>query len=173
MKKKILKYEIFSTILIFVLGVIFHFIYDWSKNNVFVGIISPVNESIWEHLKLIYIPMVITIIINRIFIKEKNEKYICAKTKGIFMGMFFIIVFYYTYSGVIGTNIDKINILSFFIATIIAEYYTYKNIIKNKPCNKIMTILFLILTFSIFIIFTFEPPNINLFKDPLTGKYGI
>ena len=160
MNKKILKYEIFSTILIFILGVLFHFIYEWTNNNIFVGIISPVNESIWEHLKLIYIPMVISIILNQIFIKDKKENYICAKTKGIFVGMAFIVIFYYTYSGIIGKNIDMLNILSFFIATIIAEYYSYKNILKNISCNKILSILLLVMIFLLFVIFNFKTPKI-------------
>ena len=36
-----------------------HFIYEWSGNQMVVGIFAPVNESVWEHLKLTYWPMLI------------------------------------------------------------------------------------------------------------------
>ncbi len=64
--KKILKYQIFSAIFAIILGTLFHFTYEWSGNNAFIGAFSSINESTWEHLKLTFFPMLITTII-RIF----------------------------------------------------------------------------------------------------------
>ena len=38
------------------LGVLLHFLFEWFPNPV-LALISPVRESIWEHVKLIYIPL--------------------------------------------------------------------------------------------------------------------
>ena len=39
-----------------VLGVLLHFLFKWFPNPV-LALISPVRESIWEHVKLIYFPL--------------------------------------------------------------------------------------------------------------------
>lgn len=56
-KNSILIFEVISTIFIMILGVVLHFTFEWANNNILVGTFSPVNESIWEHLKLLFFPM--------------------------------------------------------------------------------------------------------------------
>ena len=63
-KKYVLIFEIVSTIFIMILGTLLHFTYKWSNNNVIVGTFSAINESTWEHLKLIFFPMLIILIIG-------------------------------------------------------------------------------------------------------------
>ena len=46
--KKIYSGRILWTLMI---GTLSHFFYQWSGENFFVGLLSPVNETIWEHLK--------------------------------------------------------------------------------------------------------------------------
>ena len=48
-----LKTNLFRFIFISVLGVLLHFTYEWSGDNAVVGLFSAVNESTWEHLKLL------------------------------------------------------------------------------------------------------------------------
>ena len=172
-QKSMLKYELTSTIFIMILGVIFHFIYEWTNNNVIVALFSPVNESIWEHLKLLYFPMILTIIIGYFYNGKNYKNYICAKTLGIIISMIFTVVAYYTYSGAIGKNIDIINILLFFVSVILGQYIAIRNIMLEKDCNKTKSIIVLIIIGLLFIFFTFNPPNIGIFKDPITGLFGI
>ena len=40
------------------LGVFLHFVHHWLPNS-FTALISPVRESIWEHLKTLYIPLLL------------------------------------------------------------------------------------------------------------------
>ena len=63
-KNKIKKIQIFSIIFTFILGTLLHFTYKLSGNNQLVGVFSAVNESTWEHLKLVFFPMLLTIIIG-------------------------------------------------------------------------------------------------------------
>ena len=165
-KKSILRLEVISTIFIMISGVILHFAYEWSGNNILVGILTPINESVWEHLKLLFFPMLVTLIIGYFYEGEDYENYICSKTLGIISSMIFTVIAFYTYSGIIGTNIDFINIALFFVAVILGQYISYKNIFSNKSCNLKTTITFLILVALLFIYFTFSPPNIALFKVP-------
>lgn len=174
MKQKIsLKnFEIISTIFTAIIGSFLHFTYEWSNQNPLVGIFSSINESTWEHLKLLFIPMFMTTIIGFFYYKNINH-YLCQKTKGILLSLSFIIVFFYTYTGIIGNNFAIIDILSFFIAIILGEIYTYKKIQSFAPCSNPISILIFIILASSFIAFTFYPPHLGIFQDPVTKTYGI
>ena len=84
---------------------------------------------------------------------------------GLIIALSFII-FFYTYTGVIGTNYAFLDISSFFIATILDQIYAY--IKNNCPCN--ISFLVILLLFSFIFFF---PLHIGLFKDPVTNLYGI
>lgn len=172
-KKSIFKYELFSTFFIIILGILLHFTYNWSNNNLFVGSFSSVNESTWEHLKLIFFPTLITIIGRFFYNKNNYEKYLSSKVKGLIFSLIFTVVFFYTYTGILGYKITFIDISSFLVAIILGELVSIKNYLKNEALNyKTSIIILSILLFS-FIIFTYFPPKIDLFKDPITNTYGI
>ena len=159
-----------------ILGTLLHFTYEWSGNNLFVGSFSAVNESIWEHLKLVFYPMLIAMIIEYFFIKKDVNNYIEAKTIGIFTAIFFIIVSFYTYSGIIGTSIIIIDILIFIISIILGEYVAYRLMKRDDESTVLTTslsIIILLFLLLCFIIFTYIPPEVNLFRDITTGMYGI
>lgn len=175
-KKKILRFQIFSVIFTWILGTILHFLYEWSGDNKIIASFSAVNESTWEHLKLVFFPMLITTIIGFVIIGKDNKKFWCAKTIGIILAMSFIIVFFYTYTGIIGTNFAILDIGSFFVAVILGEYVAYKIMINEEDkqkCNKKIAVIGLICILLCFIIFTYLPPHIGLFKDPISNGYGI
>lgn len=172
-KKKIRNYQIISAIFICILGTLLHFTYELSGGNGFVGAFSAVNESVWEHLKLLFFPMLLSTIIGYFsFIKSKSN-FICAKALGIIVSMLFIIIFFYTYTGIIGKSIVFVDIASFFVAVILGEYLTYKLITNNFKCNNIVAIIVLVIILICFIVFTYSPPNLEIFKDPVTNQYGI
>ena len=171
--KKLCIFQLFSAIFAMFLGTILHFTYQWSGNNTLVGFFSAVNESTWEHLKLAFFPMLISCIVGYFIFNDKFPSFLCSKILGIFVSMSFIIVFFYTYTGIIGTNYASANILSFFIAILLGEYVTYKLTLNNIPCNKHICIIILIILVTLFILFTFNPPKINLFKDPRNNSYVI
>lgn len=169
MKKTFWKFQIASAIFVIILGTILHFTYEWSGENKIVGIFSAVNESTWEHLKLIFYPMLITTIVgNYIF----GEKVICAKTIGIITAMLFTVIVFYTYTGIIGTNYAVINIAIFVLAVILGEYVTYKLYEKDIQSNSGICTIILMILLILFIIFTFNAPEINLFKDPIACLCG-
>ena len=173
MKTKLLKFETIATIFIIVAGVLLHFSYDWSNENNIVGIFSAVNESIWEHLKLIFFPMLITIIIGTIYYKEEYKNYLCIKTKGLILSLLSIIMLFYTYSGILGNNISVINILIYIISALIGQIYSYNKIKDTSSCNNKIAVGMLITLLICFITFTYKTPRIGIFEDPTTNTYGI
>ena len=172
-KKQIRNYQIFSIIFTFILGSLLHFTYELSGENQVVAIFSSINESVWEHLKLLYFPMLLTTIIGYFYLGKDFPNFVCSKTLGIIASMAFTVIFFYTYTGILGKNIPAIDITSFFIATILGEFVSYVLIVNKFKCNNTIAIIVLILIFICFAAFTYFTPNVGIFRDPVTGQYGI
>ena len=175
-KKEVLKFQIFSIIFVSILGTLLHFTYEWFGDNKIVAAFSAVNESTWEHLKLLFFPMLITTIIGYFYFKKDVPNFLCAKTYGIITSLVFVIVFFYTYTGVIGRNFAIFDIGSFFVAVILGEYIAYRIMISSSlkfKCNKNLAIIVLAVLLVVFVLFTYFTPQIGLFKDPVENGYGI
>ena len=168
-KNKLLRFQIFSVIFTWILGTILHFTYDWSNQNAIVGAFSAINESTWEHLKLLFFPMLITTIIGYFYLKPKEEykNFLCAKTIGILVALVFVVIFFYTYTGVIGTNFAILDIGSFFVGVFLGEYTAYKLTNHISECKDGLVIFILIVLFTCFVAFTYNAPHIGLFRNPL------
>ena len=173
---KLLKIELIVTILELILGTLLHFIYEWSGNNAIIASFSAINESVREHLKLVFYPMLILGLIEYYFAKNIANNYIEAKAIGIFTAISFIVISFFTYTGIIGTNFFIIDILIFIISIILGEWTSYK-LMKRKNESTIQTKILaggiLIFLLSCFIIFTYVTPQVNLFRDFTNGTYGI
>lgn len=170
-----LNWEIAGFIFVVIFGTLLHFFYDWSGNNPIVGILSPVNESTWEHLKLLFIPMILYSIIEYFIIGNKYSNFIAAKSFGAILGMLAIIIAFYTYTGIIGEHYLWADILTFIVGVAVAYKYSWKiifNDIAGKGHN-LTGLILLGLVFFCFVIFTFFPPQLALFLDPVSEKYGI
>lgn len=169
MNKKLKTVQIVVIILAIVFGTLLHFTYEWSGENRIVGLFSATNESVWEHLKLVFYPMLILAIVEYFVVKKEANNYIEAKSLGIFLAIAFIIVFYYTYTGIIGKTFFIIDILTFIISIILGEWVSYKLMIRKSESTTLSKILSSAIIFYFlisFILFTYNPSNINLFKDP-------
>ena len=174
MKKNIiLKFIIFSGIFVMILGTLLHFTYEWSGNNQFIASFSAVNESTWEHLKLLFFHMLLTTIIGFFYLEKSCPNYWCARLFGILTAILFTIVFFYTYTGIIGTNFAFVDISIFFVAVILGELVSYKVLVSSIDCNSSVALVGIILLLACFIIFTYFTPEIGLFKDPVNGLFGI
>ena len=172
-KNSLLKFQFISFFLTAIIGVLLHFTYELSGENSIVGIFSSINESTWEHLKLIFFPTLLSTILGYLYLGKNYSNYLCARTISTIISMIFTIVFFYTYTGMLGRNIAFVDISSFFISILIGEYVTYKLVKSDFKCNKTISTVILFFLFILFAIFTFNPPNIGLFEDPITGTYGI
>ena len=97
MKKKVLIWEIIGFLTVCALSGVFHFIYDWSGKQAWIGFFCPVNESTWEHLKLLFFPVLIFSAIEYIWIRKESKNFIAARVTGTVLGMFTIIAVSYTH----------------------------------------------------------------------------
>ena len=155
-------------------GTILHFLYDWTGGSILVAPFSGVNESTWEHMKLLFWPMFLFALVQWLFFKDQ-ENYWCVKLAQNLLGLVLIPVLFYTYNGVFGKSPDWINIAIFYITALLVflfEWWAFKR--DWLPCMRpLLAFSVICLIGVLFVVFTFMPPQIPLFQDPLTGTYGV
>jgi len=174
-EKYVLKWEIISLFFVIIIGSFLHFLFEISGYFYPIGAISAVNESVWEHLKLGFWPIIFLAPVEYKFIKERGKNFIFAKTIAAYIIPLSIVIIFYTYTAILGTNLLIMDILTFIIAAIIGHVLSYQIMIyQEKP--RIMTYISLILIIFLailFVLFTYFPPKLPIFQDSLTGQYGI
>ena len=152
------------------LGTILHFLYDWSGSMI-AAPFSGVNESVWEHMKLLFRPLFLFALVQRLFFRAQKN-YWCVKLWSILLGLFLIPVLYYTYNGAFGKSPDWLNIAIFYIcagAVFLLERWGFQHL--QASCRFVFAAICLV--GLLFVVFTFAPPKLPLFLDPATGSYGV
>lgn len=171
---KKIKFIIINSLSVFLLGFLVHNIYDWLPS--FITTIFPVNESLYEHVKLIYISILI-VGICYYFLTYKKEEYhnyffslylTCLFNISLFYIIF--LPFYYQF----GENL-VVTLIIYLISIIVSQYLNYYIITKTKNCKlvNILGIVLLTLNYLILLYFTYNPLQIDFFFDPINRVYGI
>lgn len=174
MKRSIGLWQLWGFAVTSLSGTLLHFLYEWLGEAVWIAPFSGVNESTWEHMKLLFWPTFLFAIVQSFFFRDR-EVFWCVKLRGTFLGIILIPIIFYTYNGVIGKSPDWFNIAIFFICAAIAYIYESRLFNSNKiRClSPKLAIAVLCVIALLFVVFTFLTPQIGIFKDPLTGTYGI
>ena len=174
MKERVARWQVAGVVFASVLGTFLHFLFDLTGGSPAAALVSAVNESIWEHMKLLFYPLLL-FSIPEYFVWGRDQSYFWwIKLAGTLLGLGLIPVLYYTYTGILGRSADWFNIAIFFIAAGIvfrAETAAFQNGIRC-PLPGWPAILLLCLISLLFTVLTFSPPRIPLFRDPVTGTYG-
>jgi hypothetical protein len=174
-QKTILRYELLGILFITILGGLLHFTFEMSDYNPIVGAFSAVNESVWEHLKLGFLPAILWAIIEYRQIKKEANNFFLAKTVVSYTIIVIIPLIFYSYTFFTGESIFVIDIMSFIVAVIIGQLLSYRLLIHKQLPDKLekLALIALLLLAVAFVVFTFYPPEIFLFQDSVTGEYGI
>ena len=174
MKNKILLWQLIGFAFVSVLGTLLHFLCDWLGRAAWIAPFSGVNESTWEHMTLLFWPMFIYAIVQSFFFRDR-EDFFCVKLRGILLGLVLIPVIFYTYNGVIGQSPDWINIAIFFVSASVSYIYETRQFNNGTTgCKSPRLALIILGSIAIlFVLFTFFTPELDIFKDPLTGSYGV
>ena len=162
-----------------IVGCLIHYVYEWSGNLTLVGIFAPTNESVWEHLKMTFWPMLIWWFVGYFILNKNNRisatQWFVACTSAILSCLMVILSFYYLYTGALGIESLILDIFTLFLGVAVGQdlaLHVYKYAKLTHYCLYIAFAILILLVF-IFTLFTFAPPHIPLFRDALTGKYGI
>jgi len=172
--KKLKTFEIIGVLLSIFIGSALHFVFEWSGYQKIVALIAAVNESTWEHLKLGFWPLLFWTIIEYFVFRKKIRNFFFSKFMTLLSFCISVPLIFYTYTFILGDNYLPLDILTFIISVILGQYFGYKIMTSSKNYNleKIGVILIAIMVIK-FLLFSYFPPKILLFKDPVTSGYGI
>jgi len=174
MKKTIPYWQMGGFVFTAVVGTLLHFVFDWTGGNVIAALFSAVNESIWEHLKLLFYPMAAAAVIEYFFWGKDAESFWRVKLMGMLLGLALIPVVYYTYTGILGVKADWFNITIFFLTAAVVYWAETKLFQSGYTCRigSKLAVALICLIAVLFTVLTFTPPHIPFFRDPITGSYG-
>jgi len=162
-----------SFILVSLVGVVFHFMHKWFKKGFLLHIFSAINESTWEHTKLSFYPVLITMIVHYYIPGFNYVGFIGSAFFVILTAVLLIPLLYYPIRFIIGREIVWISISLYFVCIAISfglEYYLVSN--QIFIVNDFSAIIGILILFILYIIFTYFPPKNFLFFDPVFKKYG-
>jgi hypothetical protein len=174
LKSRIFRWEMIGIPLIFLAGALVHFIFEWTGGLAFIGIFAPVNESVWEHLKLGFWPTCLYAAIEWLFLRRQVNNFLTAKAAALFIVPVVILVVFYSYTSILGEELLAIDILSFLVAVALAQLISYKILTVSEFPRYIraMAIVSALLLAVVLAIFSFYPPYLPIFMDS-RGFYGI
>jgi len=170
---KLKKFLLINAIGIFLLNFPLHFLYDVFPNFL-TSLIAPVNESIFEHMKMVFSSFVLwSLFYSLIFKREKIINYLFSFSIssiiciGIFLTIYipFIIIF---------KEVMVATFIILFISILLSQIACYYILFHTKiKYQNVITFSILLSFYIIFYIFTYYPPKFQFFKDPTTNSYGL
>lgn len=163
--KQLKRCAIIGIIFVLITGTLAHFLYEWTGNNPIVGFFTPINESIWEHIKLLFFPMSIYSVFMILKFHNKCSCITSALCFGILAGAALIPLFYYAYTSILGKNIFILDISIFVLSVFFTFWLSYKLTLscRLKSYTPLLCVLTCIL-FICFLVFTYCPPDAAIFQ---------
>lgn len=176
MRKRLFFWELAGFLFTSAIGSLLHFVYEWSGGSLAAAVVSAVNESTWEHMKLLFVPMFLFSVVQACVLGKNYPNFLAVRAVSTLAGLALIPVLYYTYTGVWGQMRDWANIAVFFLAALGAFLLDFYLLRRNRLSALWQQMLGLIVLWALafcFVWCTFRPLHIALWRDPLTGTYGI
>ena len=175
MQKSLKKYTVIGIIFTALAGTLAHFFYLWSGENLVVALFTPVSESTWEHLKLLFFPMIIYSIFEALVFHSRVPELFYANITGAFVGMLSIVVLFYTYSGILGNSCTPVDIGIFYLSVVFAFLSGHRLAGKRERLYRFKWLILtgLVACTIAFFFFTWNPPEIGLFQNPEPGVASV
>ncbi len=171
------KYIIRGIPLLFIAGFVMHFLFEWTGDNPVVGAFAPVNESVWEHLKLVLLPMILYWTLYYVFNANKykldKHKWFTAALVALVTALVLIPLLHYGYTGTFGKESVAVDILILLVAIAAGQLLALHVYKYSKGIDWYIALFVFTALIIFFIAFTFNPPQLPIFMDTPTGTYGI
>lgn len=147
-------------------GTLLHFAYDWSGRNVVVGLVSPVNESVWEHTKLLVFPLIAAGAVE-VFLLRDIQRVAWAVLTESLLGALAIIAVFYTYTGALGTGpVLWVDIASFVLVVAAGQWLHLRVLSSGRMAAPPGTVsaLGVLALMGLYAILTVSPPDLPVFR---------
>ena len=162
--KSLNKKNLLAILAVAILGSLNHFLYDWTGGSSFAALFCPINESPWEHLKLLFFPFLFVTLWTAALCRFRDRRFFYCRFLGVVCGMAFTLVTFYTYTGIWGSHALILDLLIFFLSVVLsfsAAQFFFRALKQIPSANVIFTLWGAGIFF--FFVFTCFPPGIPLF----------
>lgn len=176
MRKRLFWWELAGALFTAVLGTLLHFTFQWSGGRDLAAAFSAVNESTWEHMKLLFFPMFLFSVVQVCLLGRNYPNFLAVRAASVVLGAALIPTLFYTYQGVLGYSVFWADIAVFLLADLGAFWLDFHLLGRNRLSSGWQQVLGLLLLWGLafcFVWCTFRPPQLGLWQDPVTGLYGI
>lgn len=176
MRRRLFFWELGGFLFTGALGVLLHFVYEWSGGSVLAAAFSGVNESTWEHMKLLFLPLFLFSVVQVCLLGRNYPNLPAARAVSALAGLALIPILFYTYTGVTGRNFTWADIAIFFAADFAAFALDFRLLRRGRFSAGWQQLLGLAVLWGLVFCFvwcTFRPVRLPLWRDPVTGGYGI
>ena len=176
MRKRLFFWELAGFLFTAAAGSLLHFVYGWTGGSSLAAAFSAVNESTWEHMKLLFFPMFLFSVAEICFQGRNYPNFPAVRAVSLLAGTALIPVLFYTYTGVWGRHALPADIAVFVLAAALAFLLDFRLLSRGRlsePWQQVAGLLALWGLAFLFVWFTFSPPRIALFQDPASLGYGI
>lgn len=176
MGKRLVRWELGGAVFTAVMGVLLHFAYDWSGQSPWAAMTAAVNESVWEHMKLLFVPVFLFTMVQLWFLGRAYPNLLAARAVSTLTGLALIPTLFYTYMGVLGYGIKWVNISIFYLSALAAFALDIRLLRRGRfdsPWQQLLGLAALWALAFLFVWWTFRAPLLGLWRDPVAGGYGI
>lgn len=171
------KWILIGVPVLFIIGSVMHFMYNICLENPIVGIFAPVNESIWEHSKMVVWPLILWWSLYYCFRGKEYEingnKWFEGALVALVTSLITMPMLYYFYTAAFGVELLWVDILILLFSVLFGQLMGLHIYRYGKGINMKFSIAVLVIIVLMFMLFTFFPPTIPLFQDGVTNSYGI
>lgn len=167
-------WEVAGLFAVLLLGNALHFVYDWTGRAPWAAYLSAVNESTWEHMKLLLVPWLLWT--AAACIAQRSLRPVMPRAAGLLAGLAAIPLLFYGYVGVTGVSVGVVNILIFQAAVLLAFWVSVTLQKRGRltgPVWQLTGVVLLAAAAALFAVWTVSPPELPLFTDPTDGMRGI
>ena len=127
------RWEIVGLLWTLAAGNLLHFVYDWTGQSVAAGLFSAVNESTWEHMKLLAVPWILFSLAEYIAVRSGGVA--APRAAGLLVGLAAIPLLFYGYQGVVGRDSMIVDILIFQVAVLLHQGLIYNDILEKTGAS--------------------------------------
>ena len=134
------------------------------------------TSSTWEHMKLLFFPVFLLTLLQTCTRRAADTCIPAVRAISVFIGLSLIPMLYYTYTGIVGTHALWADIAVFILAaagTFAADSLLTRSGRLRRPWQQIAGMLALWALAFCVVWCTFRPPQLALWLDPVTGRYGL
>lgn len=169
------KLEIAGGGVVFALASLLHFLYELTGKSIIGALFGAVNESVWEHLKIFAIAYLVWAVVELLWAKPPLRQFVWAKALGLYAMCIGIAVFYFLYTAVFGRSFLVLDLISGLGFAVLAHFISYKITLSSSNRGQYFYtgVMLIFLGIIMILCFTYYPPNSELFRDPVTGLYGV